>query len=121
MKKNAEAGNEEIIYSVGEICTLTGVTRKTLFYYDRIGLLKPFDRVGVQSHKVYDQVSLERLNSILMYRCAGLQIREIREILENSTSKEQVLEGVLARLMRESEQITQQMRMIRDLLEEQGD
>ena len=110
-----------IMMTVREVSRLTGVSVRALQYYDRIGLLKPFDCVGVQSHKVYDQVSLERLNSILMYRCAGLQIREIREILENSTSKEQVLEGVLARLMRESEQITQQMRMIRDLLEEQGD
>ncbi|MBQ1325319.1 MAG: MerR family transcriptional regulator [Solobacterium sp.] len=38
MKNNAA---KEKTYSVGEICSLTGVTRKTLFYYDRIALLKP--------------------------------------------------------------------------------
>lgn len=117
MKKNAE--KEEITYSVGEICTLTGVTRKTLFYYDRIGLLKPYDRIGVQSHKIYDREALERLRSILLYRDAGLQIREIKEILEGTQSRKTILEGVLMRLMKESEQMIRQISVVRSLLEKQ--
>ncbi|MBR2990313.1 MAG: MerR family transcriptional regulator [Solobacterium sp.] len=116
MKKNAE--KEEITYSVGEICTLTGVTRKTLFYYDRIGLLKPYDRIGVQSHKVYDREALERLRSILLYRDAGLQIREVRYLLEENRDRKTVLKEILRRLEAEREKKEYQIGKIKELLGE---
>lgn len=56
------------LYSVGEVCSLTGVTRKTLFYYDKNGLLKPTDRITAQKFKLYDADQLVRLNKILIHR-----------------------------------------------------
>ena len=117
MKKN-QTTTEDITYSVREICALTGVTRKTLFYYDRIALLKPYDRVGVQSHKVYDAAALERLRRILLYRDAGLQIDEIRGILDGMADKNTVLVQVLERLLAEAEQKAEQICRIKALMEE---
>ena len=56
--------HDETLYSVGEICRITGITRKTLFYYDRIGLLVPYERTEPQQFKLYDRERLERLNGI---------------------------------------------------------
>ena len=44
---------KERLYTVAEISSITGVTRKTLFYYDKIGLLNPTNRIGPQMHKFY--------------------------------------------------------------------
>ena len=118
MKKNPST-TEATTYSVREICTLTGVTRKTLFYYDRISLLEPYDRVGVQNHKIYDAAALERLRQILLYRDAGLQIDEIRYVLDNADERRTVLMHVLERLMREAEQKTEQISRVRILMEEE--
>ena len=63
--------HDETLYSVGEICRITGITRKTLFYYDRIGLLVPYERTEPQQFKLYDRERLERLNGIIEYRGAG--------------------------------------------------
>ena len=75
--------HDETLYSVGEICKITGITRKTLFYYDRIGLLVPYERTEPQQFKLYDRKRLERLNGIIEYRGAGLRIAEIRALLDD--------------------------------------
>jgi DNA-binding transcriptional MerR regulator len=60
--------------SVKEICRVTGVTRKTLFYYDRIGLLEPSRRSGKQNFKEYDEQAVNRLLEIRLYREMGLSM-----------------------------------------------
>ena len=73
----------ETCYTVGEISALTGVTRKTLFYYDRTGLLKPVQRTGSQHHKLYNNDSLMKLRKIIEYREAGLSIAEVRTLVND--------------------------------------
>ena len=90
--------------SVKEICELTGVTRKTLFYYDRIGLLKPTLRVGTQAHKYYDDEAVETLRRIRLCKECGLKLSEIRTVIEeeNADEKEVLEEGI--RRLQETEQ-----------------
>lgn len=81
--------------SVKEICRVTGVTRKTLFYYDRIGLLEPSRRSGKQNFKEYDEQAVNRLLEIRLYREMGLSIPMIQDILEGSeASRKQFLEQI---------------------------
>jgi len=81
--------------SVKEICRVTGVTRKTLFYYDRIGLLEPSRRSGKQNFKEYDEQAVNRLLEIRLYREMGLSIPMIQDILEGSeVSRKQYLEQI---------------------------
>ena len=47
---------EKKLYTVKEVCEKYSVTRKTLFYYDRINLIKPYSRQGVQQHKMYNNM-----------------------------------------------------------------
>ena len=94
------------LYSVKEICIMYNITRKTLFYYDRIGLLKPAVRQGIQRFKYYDVNSLNRLERIRVFRDAGLNISEIREVLDLSDKDSiiKLLNSVKARLEEEKHQ-----------------
>ena len=110
--------NGTTIYTGSDICSLTGVTRKTLFYYDRIGLLKPAARTGPQNSKLYDPEGLRRLQRILRYREAGLQISEVRGLLRNDTDHQTILLAALERLKQEQEQKEEQVLLLTELLEE---
>lgn len=75
------------------------ITRKTLFYYDKAGLLKPVDRIGQARIKVYDEEGYNRMDKILQYRDAGLKIEEIRLLLNDDRfSKAEIFRKALNRL-----------------------
>ena len=89
-------------YTVSQMTKLCGVTRKTLFYYDRIGLLVPKDRVGPQSRKIYDEGMLKRLQKIIELQACGLKNREIAQLLEDKDSLS-VIRTALVRAMEEEQ------------------
>jgi len=68
------------MYTVKQLSKLAGVTRRTLHYYDEIGLLKP-SRVGDQGYRYYGEESLLRLQQILFYRELDLSLDEIGKIM----------------------------------------
>ncbi len=104
-------------YTVGELCTMTGITRKTLFYYDRIHLLEPSARIGAQKHKIYSNADYERLRNILKYKEAGLLLNEIREILDTDDQrKKEILLKTQQRLETEIEQKQYQIRVLSQLI-----
>ena len=110
--------HDETLYSVGEICRITGITRKTLFYYDRIGLLVPYGRTEPQQFKLYDRERLERLNCIIEYRRAGLRIAEIRALLDDChVNRLEVMNGALERLLREKNGADRQIRNLKELID----
>ena len=109
---------EKVLYSVKEVCDRFGITRKTLFYYDRIGLLKPADRQGVQHFKFYDFEALSRLESILEYRGAGLSIDDIKKVID--LDDKEVILGILMdvrkRLISEARQKEEEIRKLEELI-----
>jgi DNA-binding transcriptional MerR regulator len=68
-------------YSVKQLADLAGVSRRTLHYYDEIGLLRPTS-VGKNGYRSYGQKALLRLQQILFYRELGLELEAIRSILD---------------------------------------
>ena len=109
--------NPTTYYTVGEICILTGVTRKTLFYYDRIDLLRPVRRTGAQKHKLYDNTSLEQLRQIIEYRDAGLQIAEIRQLVSDpECNKKEILENALKRITEQKSEKEKEIRRLQDMI-----
>lgn len=76
--------------SVNEVCKLSGVSRRTLQYYDEIGLLPP-SAVKESGYRQYDDESLRRLWSILFYKELGLSLKDIRLILDNPKEIEKEL------------------------------
>ena len=73
--------------SVNEVSKLSGVSRRTLQYYDEIGLLPPSVVKG-SGYRQYDDDNLRRLWSILFYKELGISLDEIRLLLENPKEME---------------------------------
>lgn len=73
--------------SVNEVSKLSGVSRRTLQYYDEIGLLPP-SAVKESGYRQYDDESLRRLWSILFYKELGLSLDDIRLLLESPKEME---------------------------------
>ena len=69
---------------ISEVAKLTGVTVRTLHYYDEIDLLKPSE-VTKSGYRLYSKDSLERLQQILFFRELDFSLDEIKEIMNNPT------------------------------------
>lgn len=68
--------------TVNEVSRLTGVSIRTLQYYDKIGLLKPTEYTE-SGYRLYDDTALETLQQILLFRELEFPLKEIREILSD--------------------------------------
>ena len=66
---------------IKEFAELTGVSVRTLHYYDKIGLLKPSFVDEQNGYRFYDEASLERMQEILFYRELDFPLKIIAEIL----------------------------------------
>lgn len=67
--------------TVNEVSKLTGVSIRALQYYDRIGLLTPSER-SEAGYRLYDDMALERLQQILLFRELEFPLDEIKAILD---------------------------------------
>jgi DNA-binding transcriptional MerR regulator len=76
--------------SVNEVSKLSGVSRRTLQYYDEIGLLPP-SAVKKSGYRQYDDESLRRLWSILFYKELGISLDDIQLLLESPKEMEKEL------------------------------
>lgn len=93
--------------TVKEVATLTGVSVRTLHYYDEIGLLRP-TAVTEAGYRLYDDAAIERLRQILGFRAFDLPLSTIALILNHPEldtrtiwqSQRQMLERKAARLRR---------------------
>lgn len=78
--------------TVSEVSKLTGVSIRTLHYYDEIGLLKPCE-ISQAGYRYYGDSEIETLQQILFYRELELSLSEIGEIMSSPKySKSQALE-----------------------------
>lgn len=68
--------------TVKEVSKLTGVSVRTLHYYDAIGLLKP-TKVTEAGYRMYDDAALSRLQNILLFRELQFSLKEIKVILDS--------------------------------------
>ena len=68
--------------SISEIAELTGISQRTLRYYDEIGLLTPTATTGA-GYRLYDGEALERLQLILLFREPGFPLLDIRRLLDS--------------------------------------
>ena len=68
---------------IKEFAKLTGVSVRTLHYYDEIGLLKPACVDRVTGYRYYDDASLLRMQEILFYRELDFSLKRIKDILSS--------------------------------------
>ena len=91
--------------TVKEISDLTGISVRTLHYYDEIGLFKPTDK-SEAGYRLYDDKALETLQQILFFREFDISLKKIKAVIENpALEKNQILQMQRKMLVAEKERM----------------
>jgi len=91
-------------YTINKLAQMSGVSTRTLRYYDQIGLLCP-KRVS-NGYRIYGENEVDLLQQILFYRDLGVALEEIGHILKDPKYDEsKALEGHLSALLLRKNQI----------------
>ena len=102
--------------TIGKLARTFGLSRSTLLYYDRIGLLKPSGRTPA-NYRTYSDKDIRRLEKICLYRKAGLGLDTIASTLNAGRgSLAEVLEEQLSSLNHRISALRQQQHLIVSLL-----
>src|SRR6202011_5249891 len=68
-------------YTVKQVAAMSGVSVRTLHFYDETGLLKPAYH-GANGYRFYEEPQFLTLQQILFYRELGFELKEIKRILD---------------------------------------
>ncbi|CZT56481.1 HTH-type transcriptional activator mta [Eubacteriaceae bacterium CHKCI005] len=106
-------------YSIQELSRLSGVTTRTLRWYDKINLLKP-SRVAESGYRYYGPSQVDRLQDILYYRALGVGLGRIRECLDDpSFDRLSALRSHLTALETEKARLSRLIQSVRETIETQ--
>lgn len=112
--------------TISSLAKAYGLSRSTLLYYDRLGLLKPSERSSA-GYRLYAPSDVVRLESICLYRQIGIPLGEIKTLLDTSgaTVPHEILRNRLKKLDSEIANFRRQQHTIVALLKQkqlhQGD
>jgi len=70
-------------YTVSKLANLSGISSRTLRYYDQIGLLSPA-HINSSGYRIYEQKEVDQLQQILFFRELGFSLEEIKTIIKQS-------------------------------------
>ena len=102
--------------TISQLARKHGLSRSTLLYYDRIGLLRPRGRLG-NDYRRYADEDDRRLRQIRLYRETGLPLAEIRRILgQPKKDLAAALERQLYEVLAQMEALRGRQRVIVELL-----
>ena len=102
--------------TVKEISDLTGISVRTLHYYDEIGLLKPTEKSDA-GYRLYDDKALETLQQILFFREFDISLKEIKAVLDNpALDRNQILQVQRKMLVTKKERMERLIASIDDIL-----
>ncbi|MCR5367564.1 MerR family transcriptional regulator, partial [Eubacterium sp.] len=103
--------------TVHEVSKLSGVSIRTLQYYDSIGLLKPSDYTE-SGYRLYDDAALERLQMILLFRELEFPLKGIGKIIDSPQfDKRKALEQQIELLTLKKEHIENLLNLARGIKE----
>lgn len=105
-------------YTVNKLAMLSGVSNRTLRYYDEIGLLKPA-RVNSSGYRIYGADEVNRLQQILFFKALDVSLDDIKSIVSSEQFDAiEALKAHKANLMRKKNQIEQLITTIEKTIEE---
>lgn len=92
-------------YTVHELALISGVSVRTLHYYDTIGLLSPM-RIEENGYRKYGVEQVDRLQQILFYKELGVSLKRIKAILQDEHfNREKELEEQLQALLQKKQEL----------------
>src|SRR6266478_5616080 len=81
---------EQNFYTIEQVASRTGFTKRTLRYYEEVGLLPPTDRTE-GNYRRYTEADVKRLDKIKKLRdLLGFSLADIREIMEAEDERGQI-------------------------------
>ena len=86
---------------INEVAKLTGVSARTLQYYDEIGLLIP-EKLN-NGYRDYSDENLDKLQKILFYRFLKFKLNDIKELLDGEIDALKILEQQRELILKEKE------------------
>ena len=102
--------------TVKEISEITGISIRTLHYYDQIGLFKPTDK-SEAGYRLYDDDALKQLQQILFFREFDIPLKEIKSVMENpDLDSNYILQMQRNMLIAKKERIERLINRIDDIL-----
>ena len=102
--------------TVKDVSEITGVSIRTLRYYDEIGLLKPTELTEA-GYRLYDNKALEKLQEIMFFRELEIPLTDIKKIMDNPNyDKEQALLAQKSLLERKRNRLNGIIELITDVM-----
>lgn len=95
------------MFKIGEFSKISLVSIKTLRYYDQVGLLKPARIDTSTGYRYYQVEQLPRLNKILALKELGLSLEQIKKLLDDNISTDEI-RGMLKLKQAQVEQTIEQ-------------
>lgn len=83
--------------TIGQLGRQYNLSRSTLLYYDRLGLLRPRNR-STSNYRIYSPADAERLRQICLFRRLGIPLKEIARVLDGAQSTGQTASLLRRRL-----------------------
>lgn len=78
---------KKIYFPTGKFAKLFGISKKTLFYYDEIGLFKP-EKILPNGYRLYSNTQIELLNAIYTLKDVGMNLKEIKKFIDKRNPKD---------------------------------
>lgn len=100
------------MYTIGNLCKMFNISRSTIIYYDKIGLLKPTSR-SVSNYRLYSEHDVNHLKSIMRHKEAGISLEDISKLLElKKTDVSEILTSRLKNIQTEISTLKKQEEIV---------
>ena len=104
-------------YTIQELANLSGVSTRTLRYYDEIGLLKPA-RTNAAGYRFYAQAEVDMLQHILFYRALDIKLATIQQIIQAPTFRQkEALKSHRVALLQRKQQLEQLLQTVEQTIQ----
>lgn len=103
------------MFTVGEFSRLARVSKRLLRYYDEIGLLKPVHTDKFTGYRYYSAEQMPRLNRILALKDLGLSLDQIRRLLSDEISTDEMQGMLLMKKAELEQQIQEEIQRIQNI------
>lgn len=105
------------MYQIGEGSIQTGLSTKTIRYYEEIGLIPPAERSS-NGYRIFSEEDLDRLRFIRSARALNFPLEDIDEILAFRNQVEPPCRYVMALMQKQIEEISERIHELKALREE---
>ena len=108
------------MFTIGQVAKKYGLSRSTLIYYDKIGILTPSGR-SESNYRLYSDNDLKKMDRTILFRSAGLSLDSIHSLLDKKGDDlDSALENRLSSINHEIQGLRNQQKVILNILESES-